>query len=279
MDGGHDDVVEVERVGLAQAALVERVRLGELALHRVRGLGRVGLLVDQLVLEVGDLGGEGLRRELLRVQVQIAADQAHQPLGVRRVVDREAGGEAEPLALPAQDPHAGAVEGRDPHRPGPRADQLLDALAHLAGRLVGEGDRQDLAGLHLAGAQQVGDPVGQHPGLARTGAGHDEQRGARVQHGLALRVVHPHQQLGRVDDRAVRAVAVVGVAGGGRGVVGLEEIARDLLLVSALVAVVVLRRRLLGKVHGRRVGRLRHGGLEAGEREVVKEATHGPPSL
>ena len=42
------------------------------------------------------------------------------------------------------------------------------------------------AGVHAAGGQQVGDPVGQHPGLAGAGAGHDEQRRARVHDGGAL---------------------------------------------------------------------------------------------
>src|SRR3712207_3081837 len=62
-------------------------------------------------------------------------------------------------------------------------------LLHLPGGLVGEGDRQDLAGLHAAGAEQVGDPVGQHPGLARAGTGDDEQRAALVDDGLPLRPV------------------------------------------------------------------------------------------
>ncbi len=270
----HDDVVEVERVGLAQPPLVEEVRLGELLLHRVGGLVGVGLLVDQLVLEVADLRGEGLRRVLLRVQVEVAADQGHQPLRVGRVVDRERRGEAEQLGLAAQDPHAGAVEGGHPHRPGARADQLLDALAHLAGRLVGEGDRQDLAGLHAAGAEQVGDPVGEHPGLAGAGAGHDQQRRAGVQHGLALRVVHALQQCRRVDHRAGGAVAVEGVPLGLRGVVGVEQPLGDRLLEGVVRDVVLVRRRLLVD---RRRGLLRPGGrgLETGEREVVKEAIHG----
>ena len=156
--------------------LVHRVGLGERLLEAVRGLAREGLLVDQLVLQVGDLGAERLRRELLGVQVEVAADQRHQALGVGRVVDRERRGEAELLRLAAQDPHAGAVEGQTHIALARGADQLLDALLHLARGLVGEGDREDLAGVHAAGRQQVGDAVGEHPGLAGAGAGHDEQR-------------------------------------------------------------------------------------------------------
>lgn len=166
VDRRHDDVVEVQGVGLAQAGLVERVRLGEGLLETVGGLPGEGLLVDELVLEVGDLGGEGLRRELLRVQVEVAADQGHQALGVGGVVDRERRGEAELLRLAAQDADARAVEGHDPHGVGAGADELLDALLHLARGLVGEGDREDLPGVRPALGQQVGDAVGENAGLA-----------------------------------------------------------------------------------------------------------------
>ena len=42
---------------------------------------------------------------------------------------------------------------------------LLDALLHLRGRLLGEGQRNDLMGL-IAMGQQVGNLHGQHTGLA-----------------------------------------------------------------------------------------------------------------
>ncbi len=264
MDRRHDDVVEVQGVGLAQAGLVERVRLGEGLLEAVGGLSGEGLLVDQLVLEVGDLGGEGLRRIALGVQVQIAADQGHQALGVGGVVDRERRGEAELLRLAAQDADARAVEGHDPHGVGARAHQLLDALLHLARGLVGEGDREDLPRVDPALGQQVGDAVGEHPGLAGTGPGDDEQRRTGVHDGGALLGVQPVEQRGGVDDRARVTVPVVPVPGRrGRVEDALEE---------------SLRHRfgcvLLG---GRRRAVLR--GLEAGQEVVVKEAAHRPPSL
>ena len=43
-------------------------------------------------------------------------------------------------------------------------------------------------------ADQVGDPPGQHPGLARAGAGHHQHGAAGVQHGLALRRVEAGEQ-------------------------------------------------------------------------------------
>ncbi len=44
------------------------------------------------------------------------------------------------------------------------------------------------------GRQQIGDAVGQHPGLARARAGEDQQRALAVEHRLALRLVEPGEQ-------------------------------------------------------------------------------------
>ncbi len=190
------------------------VRLGQrLAPVAVRG-GREGLVVDQLVLEIGDLGQQRLGRVVLGVQIQLTADQRHQPLRVGLVVNGERGGVAEPLGLPAQDPHAGRVEGHHPHGSRLRPGQRGDPGRHLAGRLVGERDREDLRRRGVPLLEQVGDPVGEHPGLARPRAGHDEQRAAVVHHGGALLRVESFEQ-------CIRAVAVtcpsVGAAADARG--------------------------------------------------------------
>ena len=200
VDGEHDQVVEVERVGLAQPALVGRVdgRVG--LLEVVAGvLGRV-LGVAQLVLLVRDPVQHRAGLVAPRVEVEVVADQGHQTLLVGGVVDREVGLEA--LApdvqcgdLLAQDAHAGGVEGRDPHDPGALADQLLHPLLHLGRRLVGEGDGEDRAGVGSALGDQPRDPSRQHAGLARTGAGDDEQRGALVDDGRALGLVEALEEL------------------------------------------------------------------------------------
>ncbi len=192
--GGHDQVVEVERVGLVQPALVEPVGLGQGLLHVRLGPSGEGLVVDELVLEVAHLRRERPGRVALRVEVEVAADQGHQPLGVGLVVDREGRLHPEVAGLAAQDAHAGGVEGAHPHRLGPAADQSGDPLLHLAGGLVGEGDGEHRAGMHLALGQQVGDPGGQDPGLARAGAGDDEQRAALVDHRGALLGVESLEQ-------------------------------------------------------------------------------------
>ena len=60
-DRRRDEVVEVEGVRPAQAALVLAVGLGEHLLHVVGRAAGVGLVVDELVLEVRDLRQEGPR--------------------------------------------------------------------------------------------------------------------------------------------------------------------------------------------------------------------------
>ena len=145
----HDQVVEVEGVRGAQPLLVERVGLGVGLLEVVRGVLRGLLVVDQLVLLVRDPVEHRPRREALRVEVELPAHLRHQPLGVGGVVDRERRLVAEPVDLLAQDAHARRVERGDPHDPGAATDELLDPLPHLRGRLVGERDREDRAGVRV----------------------------------------------------------------------------------------------------------------------------------
>ena len=194
VDGRHDQVVEVEGVRLLEARLVQRVDLGELLLDDRLGLVPEALVVDELVLQVADLVAHRPRREALGVEVQVAAHQRHEALAVGRVVDREGAGEPELLGLGAQDAHARRVEGHDPHGPGTAADDRGDALAHLGRGLVGERDGEDLAGLHPARREQVGDAGGERLGLARAGARDDEQRPALVHHGSALLGVQPLEE-------------------------------------------------------------------------------------
>ena len=118
--------------------------------------------------------------------------------------------------------------------------------------------------MHPALAQQMGDAVGEHPGLAGAGAGHDEQRRPGVHDGGALLVVQPVEQRGGVDDGAGGAVAVVRVPGR-RGHV---EHARE---------EVVRHRFGCGVLGGRRGLFLRV--LEARQEAVVKEAAHRFTSL
>ena len=68
------------------------------------------------------------------------------------------------------------MEREDPDRAGGAAEHPLQALAHLAGGLVREGDREDLVRLRADGVDQVRDPVREDARLARARAGDHEHR-------------------------------------------------------------------------------------------------------
>jgi hypothetical protein len=97
------------------------------------------------------------------------------------------------------------VEGHQPHAARVPTEQPLHPFAHLLGGLVGEGDRQDLPGLRHVRVDQIGDPVGEHPGLAAAGPSEYQQRSLTVCDGLALGLVETLQQLLKVLGMGVRA--------------------------------------------------------------------------
>ena len=66
------------------------------------------------------------------------------------------------------------------------AEQRLDARPHLFGRLVGERDREDFVRLRVAVADEIGDAAGDDAGLARPGAGEDQQRPLDMKNRFAL---------------------------------------------------------------------------------------------
>ena len=91
----------------------------------------------------------------------------------------------ERLGVAAQDLVADGVE-----RPAPEAvravgQEVGDALQHLAGGLVGEGQQEDVLRLDAV-LQEVGDAVGQRARLAATRPGDDEHRPRPGGDGLAL---------------------------------------------------------------------------------------------
>jgi hypothetical protein len=117
------------------------------------------------------------------------------------VVDREAAVVAERAALAAQDVEAQGVEGAHGQLGGGRAiaEQVADALAHLLGGLVGEGQGGDGLGAD-AEIEEVSDAIGDDAGLARASAGQDQERATAVEDRGPLRRV----ELGRVDHRGRR---------------------------------------------------------------------------
>ena len=66
------------------------------------------------------------------------------------------------------------------------SDKTFQPLTHLAGGFVRKSDGQDGARRYAQIADQVGDPVREHAGLARSGAGEDKQRPFAVRDGGTL---------------------------------------------------------------------------------------------
>ena len=192
--GVDEQVVEVHRPGGMQSALVLGVHLGVLAVEDVLGAGGGCGRVDELVLPEADRALHAARREPLAVEAEVADHVAGQASRVRLVVDRELAGVAEQVGMGPQDAHAGRVERGDPHRLGDRPDELGDAPAHLVGGLVGERDREDRRRRNAL-VDEVGDAMREHPRLARSGAGDDEQRPAAMDDGIELVGVEPGKRV------------------------------------------------------------------------------------
>ena len=77
-------------------------------------------------------------------------------------------------AKDAHDPEDAWAPGKG--RPGGRADEVAQPLAHLPRRLVRERDREDLVRLHAARVDQMRDAVGEDARLPGSRPGDDEKR-------------------------------------------------------------------------------------------------------
>ena len=162
-------VAEVCRVELLQALLVGGVEGCALALGKGEGLPARHLIGRQpSILPAVDQGCQLAARPAVLVEalaLDHLLDEAHLVVGVE---DGEARLEAHQLGVPAQDLDADGMEGSEPrHALHGAADQLADAILHLARGLVGESDGQDLRAARPTRAQDVRDAGGENPRLTR----------------------------------------------------------------------------------------------------------------
>ena len=199
-------VVKIHAVALALAL---GVGLKDLPDELLAGF-KLRVILQQHVEPVAlGIGGEamqseeqlGLREAAVSALLRgvLADEGAHERLLIVAIHDGEAGPVAEHLGVAAQQAVGDGVEGAAPEAVGGGAGELLDALEHLAGGLVGEGQQQDAPGGDAL-IQQPGDAVGQRARLAAAGAGDDERMPLRRRHGGILLGV----QLGGVVARAAR---------------------------------------------------------------------------
>ena len=166
LDGAQEEVVEVEGVVALEGLVVIGVELRRHALDRVAGQARRLRGRDPLVLPGADAGPGHRRAHVPRVGAgpeELLEDR----LGVGRVVDGEPAVPAEPLRLAPQDAHACRVERPQPHLSGLPLEEALDARAHLARRLVREGEGEDAVRRHAALSDEVRDARRNRIGPAR----------------------------------------------------------------------------------------------------------------
>ncbi len=210
VDGDHQEVVEIHGVGGEETLLVVGVDATDAAPVGVALVerGRLEALeVDQLGLGLRDHGTDRARGQAFRIEAVLGHHQLDQSPRVGLVVDGERSAVPEAGGVGPQDAQAGRVERRHPHALGPAPDELGHPMAHLVGRLVGKGDGQDLPWRGVRRRHEVGDSPGEHPGLARAGAGDHEERATPMLDRSALEGRSGPRRAGRRPSRRPTSAA------------------------------------------------------------------------
>ena len=183
-----DDVLEVDRVGGAQAPLVRAEDRDRRVVHVRVARRLVGSAALLLVLV--DVGEDRARRVAALVEVLLLEDAGDDRLLVGRVVDEKVRLDADRLAVEPEELGAGRVKGADPESARDLfAAELLQPRPHLAGGLVGERDGQDAPRRHARARYEIRDAVGDDARLAAARAGEHEQRTRRMRDRLGLGLV------------------------------------------------------------------------------------------
>ena len=189
LDGPEQQIVEIERVRIGEHREIPFVDLGDLLVPQAPAGGAHLGRAFHPVLGRADPRQRETRREVLVVDPEVLQRPLDDRVLVGGVVDHEITREADVRTLPPEQPRAERVKGGDPDLLRLLADQPRDALAHLVGRLVREGDGKDVARLGEPVADQVRDAVGDRACLPGPGARENEQRALGMEHGFALGVV------------------------------------------------------------------------------------------
>ena len=159
-DRVEDDIVKVQRPRRPELFLIGQVDVGDLLQAEITlGLALLHKFRSQkhLVLGSGDIAQDRAGREGLIVHIQLLQALLDDPDRVVGVVDGEGGREAQLLDIPAEDAHAGRVEGGRPDVVCVGANGRFQPLFQLPGGLVGKGDGDDLPGHGgLQGAEKSG---------------------------------------------------------------------------------------------------------------------------
>ena len=194
-DAFEQEVAEVGGVEDFQPVLKRPVELQPLAVGEGGGLAGRHLLGRQpAVFPAVDQAGEHARRPAFLVDALGLQNLLQQPDLIIDVQNGEVGLEPDQFGVAAQNLHADRMERAEPgHALDHLADNLADAVLHLARRLVGEGDGENFARPGAPEAEDVGDAHGQHAGLAGAGAGQHQDRAVERLDRLPLFGIKPGQ--------------------------------------------------------------------------------------
>ena len=158
-----------------------------LVFHRIE-IGRI----EPAVLPAVDQPGKLACGPALLVELRLGDQRLEHPQLIVGVDDGEIVLEPHQFGMAAQHLGADRMEGAEPRQAlCCRAEMVRDALAHFLGRLVGEGDAQDLRGVGAPGRDQMGKAGGECGGLAGASACQHQHRAFGRQHSGALRRVQP----------------------------------------------------------------------------------------
>ena len=202
-------VAEIDGVHGREALLVEPIEVDRLAVGEIADLGRRNLIGGEpAILPALDDRVQRPRWPAPLVNMSRGQNLLYEAQLVVGVKDREARFEPDRLGMTAQDPRGERVERAKPDALGNVTDHRLQALAHLARRLVGKSDRQHLAGESPARCEDMREARRQHPRLPGAGAGKHQHRPVDRSDRLRLRLIERGE---------VRRGASFG--GGGRSVI------------------------------------------------------------
>ncbi len=138
------------------------------------------------------------RRPAGLIQIQFPADALDQAQLIVTVENLEILRQASFFPVCLQQPVSEAMESAHPHAVGRQPQHFLEARAHLARRLVGKRYRENGPGRHILGANQPGNTVHQHAGLAAAGARQHQQVGAFVSNRFTLGGIQWGENIGYV---------------------------------------------------------------------------------
>ena len=144
LDRIEEDIVEVHGIICLELVVIALIDLRDCPQPRICTCRRRELLRRlHVVLGLADDALHESRRKELIIQFHLLDDFLDDLLLVVRIDDRIGRSIAEKLGMTAEDTRKHRVERTHPHVPGNIANQPVDTLTHLIGRLVRERDRQD----------------------------------------------------------------------------------------------------------------------------------------